>query len=370
MLPKFYSLIPFFLFSQLLNAQIFLNGSFENTTSIGCNYNLNNTAFNSLMSDVNAYGAGNETDIMVVGCFVPSIPDGTYCVALAAPSSDELAMLLSSPLVAGTAYTFTFYAYSDTQFRPQGNVEIGASTNNNTFGSLIYTGITVPNTWVQYTVSFVAPNNTTHITMRNIAGTTHWNRLDDFELVTLLPVQIEAFTAVLKGQKVQLDWQTQQEKDSDYFSIERSLDGLDWEALGQLSAAGNSTNLNSYQFFDEQPYIGVNYYRIKEFDYNGNAMVSNIRVVDYQANQDESIVIYPNPAYDQLTVSCLLPETGLLNIEVYDVTGRKLFALENIPTTKGQHQEQINLNELSPGVYFLQVSGATFRYGLQKIVKQ
>lgn len=370
MLPKFYSLIPFFIFSHILTAQTFLNGSFENTTSTGCNYNLNNTAFNNLMSDVNAYGAGNETDIMIVGCYVPTIPDGTYCVALAAPNSDELAMSLSSPLVAGTAYTFTFYAYSDIQFRPQGNVEIGASTSNSTFGSLIYTGITVPNTWVQYTVSFVAPNNTTHITMRNIAGVTHWNRLDAFEMVTLLPVQIDEFTAVLKGQKVQLDWQTQQEKDSDYFSIERSRDGLEWEVLGQLPAAGNSTNLNQYQIFDEQPYIGINYYRIKEFDYSGNAMISNVRAIDYQINQEKSIEIYPNPTSDQLTVSCLLPETAFLSIEIYDVTGRKLLEIENQHIAEGQHQEQIDLGALSAGVYFLQVSGDTFRYGLQKIVKQ
>jgi len=370
MQSKFYSLLPFVLFSQLIIAQSFLNGSFENTTSTGCNYNLNNTAFNGLMSDVTAYGAGNETDIMVTGCYVPNIPDGTYCIALAAPNSDELAMALSTPLVAGTAYTFTFYAYSNIQFRPQGNVEIGASTANNTFGSLIYTGITVPNAWVQYTVSFVAPNNTTHITMRNIAGTTHWNRLDAFDFTTLLPIQIQAFQATLVHQKVQLDWETEQEKDSDYFLIERSLDGLEWETLEQVAAAGNSTVLNSYQVFDKQPNVGINYYRIKEFDYNGNAMISKVRAIEYQINQKELAVIYPNPTKDKVTISLLVPQTAAVAIEVYDMAGRKLLEKTNRTISKGQHQEEVDLSELAAGVYLLKISSNTLQYSMQKIVKQ
>lgn len=322
------------------------------------------------MSDVTAYGTGNETDIMVVGCYVPTIPDGTYCVALAAPTSDELAMALSTPLVAGTAYTFTFYAYSDTQFRPQGNVEIGASTANNTFGSLIYTGITVADTWVQYTVSFIAPNNTTHITMRNIAGATHWNRLDAFNFTTLLPVHIQKFTATLVNQTVELDWETAQEEDSDYFLVERSLDGLEWETLDQVKAAGYSNTLQKYQALDEQPHLGINYYRIKEVDYNGNAMISEIRAVDYQINQEEFIRIYPNPTKDRITISLLVPETTTVNIEVYDMAGRKLLEKANSTISKGQHQEEVDLSELAAGVYLLKISSNTLGYEMQKIVKQ
>ncbi len=358
------------MYVQSSKAQSFLNGSFENTTSTGCNYNLNNTAFNALMSDVNAYGAGNETDIMVAGCYVPTIPDGTYCIALAAPNSDELAMALSTPLVAGTAYTFTFYAYSDIQFRPQGNVEIGASTANNTFGTLIYTGITVPNTWVQYTVSFVAPNNATHITMRNIAGATHWNRLDAFDFTTLLPIQMQEFNANLVDQVVELDWQTEQEKDSDYFLVEHSLDGLEWTELGRVAAAGNSTNLTTYQFVDKHPFVGVNYYRIREYDYQGNAMVSEMKAIDYQMNQNESIQVFPNPTSKQITVSLLASEMATITVEIYDMTGRKLLEKEHRTISKGYHQETVDMSALDAGVYMLKVTSNMLRYPMQKIVKQ
>lgn len=370
MLSKFYTFLLLITFSSITHAQVFLNGSFENTTSTGCDYNLNNAAFNSRMSDVTAYGGGNETDIMEVGCYVPTIPDGIRCVALASANRDELAMALATPLVAGTAYTFTFYAYCDIQFRPLGNVEIGASTANNSFGSLIYTGITIANTWVQYSVSFVAPNNTTHITMRNAAGATHWNRLDGFNSAILLPVQIQKFTATLVNQQVQLDWETEQEKNSDYFLIERSLDGLEWETIGQVAAAGNSTTLNEYQLYDKQPNVGVNYYRIKEFDYNGNAMVSDIRAVDYQINQEASIAIYPNPTKDKVTISLLVPQTAVVNIEVYDMAGRKLLEKANRTIYEGLHQEEVDLSELGAGVYILKISSNTLRYGMKKIIKQ
>ena len=142
------------LFSSFSFSQNFLNGSFENTTApVACNYNLSNAAFNGFMANTNAYGGGQECDIIIAGCFNPTIPDGIRAVCLAHVPEDEIAMELSAPLVPGNTYTFTFEAYNAPDFSPQGDLEIGASTVNNAFGTQIYVAATVPSVWTTYTVT-------------------------------------------------------------------------------------------------------------------------------------------------------------------------------------------------------------------------
>ena len=171
----------FLYWGWICNAQVFLNGSFERTTATSvCHYNLTNANFNGFMKDVKAYGLGNEMDIMVAGCAVPSIPNGIFCVALAHDPTDEIAIALSAPLTIGNAYSFTFFAYSDVTIRPQGDLEIGLSTTNNSFGSLVYTAITIPSTWIKYRVSFVATTQANYVTVRNKTGAVYWNRVDQF----------------------------------------------------------------------------------------------------------------------------------------------------------------------------------------------
>ena len=170
------------LFSSFSFSQNFLNGSFENTTApVACNYNLSNAAFNGFMANTNAYGGGQECDIIIAGCFNPTIPDGIRAVCLAHVPEDEIAMELSAPLVPGNTYTFTFEAYNAPDFSPQGDLEIGASTVNNAFGTQIYVAATVPSVWTTYTVTFVAPNATQWITVRNMPGGAFWNHIDNFQ---------------------------------------------------------------------------------------------------------------------------------------------------------------------------------------------
>ncbi|MEP7264578.1 MAG: hypothetical protein ABI772_08770, partial [Bacteroidota bacterium] len=172
-------------FRQHSTAQIFTNGSFEITNSPQiCNFNLSNANFNTLMPYVTAYGLGEEADILIAGCVVPTIPDGIFCVGLAHFPQDEIALNMSAPMIIGHQYTISFWAFSDTSLRVQGDIEIGVSNSNTSFGTHIYTAATIPDTWVQYTVSFNSPVTGSFLTVRNIGdGVIHWNRVDDFEFI-------------------------------------------------------------------------------------------------------------------------------------------------------------------------------------------
>ncbi|MEZ4720912.1 MAG: gliding motility-associated C-terminal domain-containing protein [Flavobacteriales bacterium] len=167
--------------SQLAFSQVILNGSFENTTaSMACNYNLNNGAFNALMPNVNAYGGGNEMDILIAGCYAPTIPDGVRAVGLAHVPQDEIAMTISPPLISGQTYTLKFWTRSD-PLRPQGNILVGVSTSSSSFGTQVYNATTVVSTWTYHTVTFSAPNNGAYLTVKNAPGAIYWNHVDGFE---------------------------------------------------------------------------------------------------------------------------------------------------------------------------------------------
>ena len=117
-----------------------------------------------------------------------------------------------------------------------------------------------------------------------------------------LPVSLVHFTAsVINNKKVSLAWQTASENNSSYFGIERSAAGVQWNEIGRVQGAGNSSQLLSYTFTDNDPIEGDSYYRLKQTDMDGKFSYST--VVMLQSNNQAKPVIYPNPVKDILTIT-------------------------------------------------------------------
>ena len=121
-MKQFYILIAILFFNSIkLEAQTFINGSFENTTSSGCDYNNSNSEFNSKMENVYAFGTAQEVDIKRINCFIPSIPDGDVALAINVQPDgdfDAIALELTSPLISGNRYTISFKAHGNRTFSP------------------------------------------------------------------------------------------------------------------------------------------------------------------------------------------------------------------------------------------------------------
>lgn len=167
------------------SSQTLPNGSFEATTApVGCNYNLSNAVFNGYYTDVRAFGGGNETDIIMDGCYVTDIPDGVRSISIAHDPVDEVSIPIDAPLTPGETYTLSFWALGETTFRPLGPLQIGESTSSTAFGTVIYTVTPSEMTWSNYTFTFVASAASTHITVRNEpTGDVYWNHVDHFEFI-------------------------------------------------------------------------------------------------------------------------------------------------------------------------------------------
>ncbi len=172
-------------------AQSFLNGSFENCSLTTCQTSLNNATYNSHMTDVTGFGVLETLDIFYdIDCFsYGTAQNGHYYTSVEKtnnPISTAIALKLSSTLLIGQVYSFSFYDKS--LFTMGGPIEIGISANDSTFGTLIYT---TPNqapidVWTQRNVSFTAPLTGQYITARyKISNGFNGVFIDNFHGLTL-----------------------------------------------------------------------------------------------------------------------------------------------------------------------------------------
>ncbi len=116
---------------------------------------------------------------------------------------------------------------------------------------------------------------------------------------SVLPVEILDFYGYKQGENIMIEWATTSEINNDYFVVERSLNGFDFEKLTQVEAAGNSNAILSYSATDAEPFKGINYYRLKQVDFDGKFEYSDIIKVDYFENGNNGakkiVKLLPNP---------------------------------------------------------------------------
>lgn len=142
-----------------------------------------------------------------------------------------------------------------------------------------------------------------------------------------LPIELLYFTAnwIENEREVLLSWSTLSESDNDYFTIERSVDGVDWDVVREVDGAGTSSSTLKYSTVDEDPHLGVSYYRLKQTDFNGAFKYSPI--VSLNKISDTELIVYPNPASIGQGVAIFLPTNliGEISVQVYSVEGKLVF---------------------------------------------
>ncbi len=171
--------------------------------------------------------------------------------------------------------------------------------------------------------------------------------------------KIRAFT--FTGQKeanntVNLQWSAPAETDSISYEIERSIDGITFSSVGQLSSGSTPDSLQQYVLNDSKPFQGVNYYRLKQTAKDDRVIYSKVVsvVLDKTGVQ---YVLYPNPAKYKTTLR-ILATMKQANVRLIDALGRKVF-LKSYDILNIGREIQIPLTGLSSGVYFLTLDSDT-----------
>lgn len=174
-----------------------------------------------------------------------------------------------------------------------------------------------------------------------------------------LPVLYNYFLASkLNDRTALLKWETEQEFNNAYFEVERSVDGLYYYKLANVSAAGNSQIPIAYSFIDYEPKVGKNFYRIKQVDVNGSFTYTESRLLHFNADGAGTIKYYPNPTQGKLTIE--FPQEIYIqtkSIKLFSASGA-LIKQMSVAANSDKYLP-LDLSKYNKGVYFIQIKTST-----------
>ncbi len=187
-----------------------------------------------------------------------------------------------------------------------------------------------------------------------------------------LPIILTSFDVTKHNERSsKLNWKTSSEINSDFFGIERSKDGNNWETIGRVTAAGNSSKEQAYEFIDDNlPLIRtkeqVFYYRLRMTDLDGQYKYSDVRGVNFGKLSTGVVTIYPNPTVEHINVdlSGMDLDAGKVDLFVYDMTGRQVIKKSII----GNGIELIDVSLLPASTYNVVVKQGETAYQ-QRVIK-
>ncbi len=186
--------------------------------------------------------------------------------------------------------------------------------------------------------------------------------------VNPLPIELLDFTAALNAsQSVDVKWETATEVNNDYYTVQRSKDGVGFEDLGDVKAKGNGSTRQHYLYTDIEPYTGLSYYRLKQTDKDGTYTYTKIVAIDRET--EANLVVYPNPNEERIMNAQLgTGVSGDYQLVLLDVSGRCVY--QSIQTCVAGDKNVFALDfgrDLSQGIYTLKASNSKNTF-ISKIV--
>lgn len=173
-----------------------------------------------------------------------------------------------------------------------------------------------------------------------------------------LPATLGNYDVSLKNKQVVVNFTTNLESNTDYFAIERAGADMQFRQIGKLAAAGNSSTPVKYSFTDPAPLKGTSFYRLVLMNKDGMPDIFEIKKI---VNREfgVSFSLSPVPSNKSIQLSFELEESQQLNFAIRDINGRLLKSW-SANFSSGNASFPINIEVLTPGVYYLAVQGTRF----------
>lgn len=266
----------------------------------------------------------------------------------------------SIPAIATGVWSFSWsYHTNDTdgsaQYDPAGVVINGVFTQlTNNAGAVNQSG--------NYTGSSVTAGTVIGFRIRatdNIMGNATFTITSFSPPGGVLPIKLISFIGSKSGAGVKLDWQTAMETNNDRFEVERSSDNTSFNVIGTIKAAGNTSATQKYSLYDKDPFAGVNYYRLKQVDIDGNYTYSNI--VTVKPDTKITAQLFPNPAQNNITLQWDASTVHTGEIALYNAAGRLLQSKQQ-SFRAGINKINWNISDLPAGVYYFKVDDTTIPF--------
>jgi subtilisin-like proprotein convertase family protein len=195
-------------------------------------------------------------------------------------------------------------------------------------------------------------------------NTVTWSSLTSFSQFSVagstgsaLPVELTTFQANCSDNNtVDVTWTTASEHNTNYFRVDKSRNGTQWDVLGTIGAAGNSTYSIDYALTDAFPQPGINYYRLTQYDLDGVFETFDAQAAVCSEQQaGTALSTYPNPSSSDFNVGLQTDEMeGEGVLLVTDAKGAVVYS-QNITIINGTNNYVIQRFEAAPGIYYISV---------------
>lgn len=159
---------------------------------------------------------------------------------------------------------------------------------------------------------------------------------------TALPIEIISFYAEANNHSVLLEWETEMEVNNKLFEILRSKNGIEWEVIGQKEAHGTSNTRYKYSFIDFKPHVGINYYRLKQVDFDNSYHWYGL--ISVSVGDDVDFKVYPNPFLEKIKIEATTQ--GPLTIRIRNGAGVTLLETG---------MDEVDLSNYPSGLYLIEI---------------
>ncbi|MFT5599780.1 MAG: hypothetical protein ACI9N1_000006 [Flavobacteriales bacterium] len=163
-----------------------------------------------------------------------------------------------------------------------------------------------------------------------------------------LPVGLRSFVAECESQNIRLEWSTSTEINNDYYTIENSIDGVDWKIVSTVTGSGNSSVIRHYSFIDIQNGLELSYYRLKQTDFDGGYRYYPIIGAKKCMDDFTEVAIYPNPANKYLNIIIDFPEERVASMSIYNQFGKIIYY-------SNTYEPHIDFENIVNGIYIMKL---------------
>jgi hypothetical protein len=194
------------------------------------------------------------------------------------------------------------------------------------------------------------------------AAATDQMYVDNYVVTDLIavPVELTSFTANINNLgQVMLNWETATETNNQGFEIERRAENSEFRTIGFVEGYGTTTEQRSYNYLDQNAEQGINYYRLKQVDFNGTYEYSEEVEIDVIGPLTFNLAQnYPNPFNPSTKINYSIPESGNVKLAVYNLVGEEVAVLVDGFTQAGFHETTFDASNLPSGTYLYKLQSA------------
>lgn len=183
---------------------------------------------------------------------------------------------------------------------------------------------------------------------------------------SVLPVELSYFRVNKSNAVALLEWQTASERNNAGFTVERSSDGKSFVQIGEATGKGDSDEAVNYTFTDNNPANGINYYRLKQQDFDGSVSYSPVRSISIVRNS--TAYLYPAVSSGVVVVSFPEKLKDDTRIEVVEFSTGRVVNTQHLTANTERHN--INTSKLNAGTYLVIVYDGTYPTRLKFVVNR